>query len=171
MLNHRIEQLPQRLVHEKPNAKASPLDAAISKSATPIELGGVQVTKHVQHPGTTETGSLSAVLDESCAVSPAPVRGLNEQGIELGVTVVSAKNGGEPTDTSKCFDDKHLAGTDLLERKLNGIRVREQRFAVAGIVQRSSSLKLLKPPLFRRECQAHTNPCFRRRLHVLQGLK
>ena len=84
------------------------------------------------------TGSLgrgATVLDQVASNALTPEFWLHEESIQLRVAIFAEKNGREPLDRTGDFCDEDVATFDLLNRKLNGFRIRQQSLAVSWIVE------------------------------------
>lgn len=71
----------------------------------------------------------------------SPHGGLHKKAVEFALTVRPQQHGGEARYNAIPFSDKHPARGDLVEWKLDGIRVGKQSVAVIGIIKRGPPLQ------------------------------
>lgn len=75
------------------------------------------------------------MFDQVAANALTPEFWLDEEGIQLGIPIFAGKNGREPLDRTGDLGDEDAATFDLLNGKLNGLRIRQQSLAVSWIVE------------------------------------
>jgi len=99
-------------------------------------------------------GNSGTVLDQQPSeAAPLHLR-LDEQAIEIDLSVEPRFDCCESRDYSAGFDDEHIAGLYLFERYLDDLRMREDRLAVARIGQSRAALKFFEAALLGHLCPA-----------------
>jgi len=81
-----------------------------------------------------------------------PTVRLDKERVQLGVSVLTRKNGREAFDLAVLLSHENLPINDLLHRQDYRVRIRQQDITVHRILQRGSALKLLQKGLLRGDC-------------------
>ncbi len=84
------------------------------------------------------------MIDQLSPDAPPLNAGLDEQRVELGVAVIARQYGGEAGDGAVLFQHEHAARGDLFQRQVDGIRMTQQRIAIAFVAERCAPLQCLE---------------------------
>ncbi|HTQ35629.1 MAG TPA: hypothetical protein VMH77_01225 [Steroidobacteraceae bacterium] len=87
-----------------------------------------------------------------------PVIGFNKERIQLAVSILAWKNGGETPDNTILLRHEDPAIRDRLDRQHHRLWMCEQRSAVHWILQGSTPLKIFEGGVLRGDCQANLDP-------------
>jgi len=104
-------------------------------------------------------GNLRAVLNERPPnTTPLDIR-LNEQAVQLRISIRSGLQSREAGDTTAQFQDEHIARSYLFTWQFNSIRIGEESLTVALIREGCAKLEALKCRLLRKNGVAYVG-CF-----------
>jgi hypothetical protein len=78
-------------------------------------------------------GDLDTVVDERSSDATTPDVRVNEQGVQLDISVWPGQQGSETNDLAVSFRDEDRTCGDLIYRQFDRIGVGEQGFTIAGI--------------------------------------
>ncbi len=141
--------------HQQAGPESGVLGAGQLETAPQIETFRVRIADDMQTARSLRAGNLGAVVDQQPTKTVTPGIRLNEERIELDIAIVAWQDRREALNGTREFRHKDPACRQLLERKLDRVRMRENRLPVAGIVQGGTSLKLLEQPLLRWKSRAN----------------
>ena len=117
----------------------------------------MRVTDDVQRRRARRSRGRTAMLDQGPANTLAPRGRLDEERIQFRISILSRKDGSKACDGSICLGDEYSSGLNLLERQLDRIGIRQQRFSISGVVERSAPLKRFKCALLRSGGRSNVN--------------
>jgi hypothetical protein len=108
----------------------------------------VRIANHVQRRRPLHQRHVRAVFNQQAPDALLPIRRLHEQGVKLGVAIISRNDSGKAHDGAFPLGDKHVASHDLAERYLDRVGIPEQSLPIAGIVEGGTPLQGLESELF-----------------------
>ena len=138
----------QSLLHQQSWAEAGFEAAHDGESAGQIKLLGVHIADDMQRLRAHRARRLSAVFDQLSPDAVTLNAGLDEQRVELGVAIIARQNGGEADDGAILFEDEYAACRNLFQRQVDGVRMTQQRIAIAFIAEGCAPLQRLEGAAF-----------------------
>ena len=89
------------------------------------------------------------MLDQGSANALAPCVRLDKKRVQFRVSIRSRKDRSKAHDSSIRLGDEYASGLYLIERQFDRVGIRQQRFPVSGVVERSAPLQRFERALFR----------------------
>jgi len=115
----------QRPLHRQTRAESGLDGSRRPEAARCVEAFRVRIADHVQDARGTPARDIGAVFDQQSSKASFPQAGLDEQGIELGLTVWPLEHRGKADDHPFTLRHEHVASRDLLDRQRDRVWIRK----------------------------------------------